>query len=72
MTLLYVLLRAESDKMWYHLQRGSIFFAGWNHQSDSRPLCDRWLQVTDATIWLALATRPRVRTHCFSFKVVRP
>jgi len=28
MTLLYVLLRVESDKRWYHLQRGSISGSG--------------------------------------------
>jgi hypothetical protein len=28
MTLLYVLLRLESDKRWYHLQRGSISGTG--------------------------------------------
>ena len=50
MTLLYVLLPVESDNKWYHTQRGSIYAAGCNHQATSRPLCDRWLQVTDATI----------------------
>jgi len=30
MTLLYGLLRLESDKRWYHLQRGSISVTGWN------------------------------------------
>jgi len=28
MTLLYVLLRVESDKKWYHSQRGSISGSG--------------------------------------------
>jgi len=41
MTLLYVLLRLESDTRWYHWQRGSIFHSGWNHQRGSRSHCDR-------------------------------
>jgi hypothetical protein len=71
MTLLYVLLRAESDKRWYQVRRGSIFRAGSIPPREFATSRDRWLQVKRCHKLTHIDYSPLVITQFFSFQVVR-